>query len=232
MDNKPKIILAIVLVGIAILGLLIWRFPYALSSDDNWARLIWCSLLLSVFIPSAVHRYGSRQAFIYSTTWIGIFFLFLIGYSYRDSFNDFAQRIKTNILPFQGTENQDGSVSFMRADDGHFLLEAHVNGVPTQFMLDTGASKIALTIPDARRLGINVNNLSYNEPMHTANGLTFGASIQLLEIKVGNIIVRNVSASVCQNLSQPSLLGMSFLKKLKGFKIEGDHLTFEGSSNP
>lgn len=225
MNSKSSFLIGVVLTGIIVLGLLIWRFPYVLSSDDNLAHLIWCLLLLAAFFPAAAHRYGLKQGLIYSSAWLGIFFVILVGYSYRDYFDNFTNKIKTNVFPFNPSQNTDGSVSVLRANDGHFLIEALVNQVPTQFMVDTGASKVALTIADARRLGIDVDQLSYNEPTYTANGLTFGASVQLNEIKVGNIIVHDVSASVCQNLSQPSLLGMSFLKKLKGFKIEGDHLT-------
>jgi len=168
----------------------------------------------------------------YGATWVGIFLVLLVGYSYQEELGDVVSKVKGNVMPFSATQHENGSISFMRAKDGHFLIEASVNTIPVQFMVDTGATKIALTIPDAKRLGIDVEALTYNEPMHTANGLTFGASIRLTELKLGSIVVYDVPASVCQNLSEPSLLGMSFLQRLKGFKIEGDQLTLEAPASP
>jgi aspartyl protease family protein len=76
-------------------------------------------------------------------------------------------------------------------------------------------------------LGFDVENLSYSEPMQTANGLAFGAPVRLSEFKIGTIVLTDISASVCQNLSGISLLGMNVLKRLKGFTIEGNRLTLQ-----
>jgi aspartyl protease family protein len=217
-------------LGILFIGLLIWRFPSVLNSEDQLASLIWSALLLCGLFP-AIRHLGSAQVLKYGGAWAGIFLVLLVGYSYHEELFGIAGKLKDNILPFNATQNEDGSVSFMRSVDGHFQIEAYVNHVPTRFMVDTGATKVALTIPDAKRLGIDVENLSYNEPINTANGLAFGASVRLAEFTVGTITLHDVSASVCQNLSGHSLLGMSFLKRLKAFKIEGDRLTFEAFSS-
>src|SRR5690606_12060939 len=136
----------------------------------------------------------------------------------------------SNLLPFSGTLHADGSISFIRAENNHFLIEALVNNIPIQFMVDTGASYITLTPQDAKRLGFDVDSLSYSQLTQTANGATFVASVYLKEIQLGQITIQNLSASVSQNLSGCSLLGMNFLKQLKGFKIVGDTLTLEGPS--
>lgn len=231
MNKSSKTVFIIVFIGIALLGLLLWRFPYVLNSDDNVAHMIWGILLLCALIPAAIHHFGSAPALKYGAIWMGVFLVLLVGYSFHEELGFVADKVRSNVLPFSPTQHENGSVSFIRAKDGHFQIEALVNNVPIQFMVDTGASNIALTKADAKRLGFDVANLSYNEPMHTANGLTFGAPIQLAELKIGNIVVHDISASVTQNLHGLSLLGMSFLQKLRGFKIEGDHLTFEAPSS-
>ncbi len=219
-------VITFVISGILLLGFLMWRFPYILNSGNHVADLILGMILLCAVAP-AIHHFGSFQALKYAAAWAGIFLALLVGYSYYEDISALTGKVKGNLLPFSATQNENGSVSFMRSKDGHFQIEAYVNAVPVQFMVDTGASKIALTIRDAKRLGIDVENLSYSEPMQTANGLTFGAFIHLSELKVGSLTVKDVSASVCQNLSGLSLLGMNFLKRLKGFKIEGNRLTLE-----
>lgn len=223
-NYTPIIIFGI--LGVLVLGYLLSRFPHTLNSNDQLAYLIRSVLILCAILP-AIHYFGPAQALKYGAAWAGIFLVLLVGYSYHEEMGGIADKLKSNLLPFHPTQNENGSVSFIRSTDGHFQIEAYANHVPIQFMVDTGASSIALTIPDAKRLGIDVENLSYSEPIHTANGLTFGALIQISELKIGVIVVHDISASVCENLSGLSLLGMNFLKRLKGFKIEGDHLTFE-----
>lgn len=231
MTKNSKTVFIIVFIGIAMLGLLLWRFPYVLNSDDHLAHIIWCVLLLCALIPGAIHHFGSAPALKYGAIWVGVFLVLLVGYSFHEELGFVADKVRSNVLPFSAVQHENGSVSFIRAKDGHFQIEALVNNIPIQFMVDTGASKIALSKADAKRLGIDVANLSYNEPIQTANGLTFGALIQLAELKIGNIVVHDVSASVTQNLDGLSLLGMSFLKRLKGFKIEGERLTFEAPTS-
>jgi aspartyl protease family protein len=226
---RKSYILFLSFIGITILllGFLVWRFPYVLDSSDNLGHLVWAVLLLCALVPGAIFHFGAAPALKYAAAWAGIFLVLLVGYSYFEELDGIAEKVKGNLFPFTPTQNANGSVSFLRANDGHFLIEASVNHVPIQFMVDTGATKIALTMADAKRLGINVESLSFNEPIQTANGLTFSAPIHLEEIRIGTIVVHDISASVTKNLADHSLLGMSFLKKLKGFKIEGNHLTLD-----
>lgn len=228
MKKSYGLLITFITVTALVLGFLIYRFPYVLDSSDNIAHMVWAVLLLGALLPAAVFRLGNAQALKYGSAWMGIFFVLLVGYSYFEEIEDVGNKLKGNLFPFAATQNNDGSVSVLRAADGHFLVEALVNQVPIQFMVDTGATRIALSMADAKRLGIDVEALSYNEAMHTANGLTFGATVHLKEIKIGTIIVRDVSATVSQNLDTYSLLGMNFLKKLKGFNIEGNRLTLDG----
>lgn len=200
-----------------------------MESEDQQVYFIRSLLLLCFLVPSLFLHANASQALKYAAAWGGIFFVVFVGYSYHEDLGDVWDRLKSNMLPFSGTQQADGSISFRRAESGHFFVEALVNGIPIQFMVDTGATRIALTPQDAKRLGFDVENLSYNELIHTANGDTVAAPVSLQEFKIGTITTYNLSASVNKNLSGHSLLGMNFLKKLKGFKIEGNKLTLESS---
>jgi aspartyl protease family protein len=112
-----------------------------------------------------------------------------------------------------------------RADRrGHFTLTATVNGAPTRFVVDTGASLVALTLDDARAAGIGRTELSFNQLTQTANGRVRFAPVMLREVRIGQLSIENVSAAVIENLDQ-SLLGMSFLKRLKSFEMREGALT-------
>lgn len=112
-----------------------------------------------------------------------------------------------------------------RADPrGHFNLTATVNGAPVRFVLDTGASLVALTLDDARAAGIAPSDLVFDQTTQTANGRIRFASVTLREIRIEQLSIENVPAAVIENLEQ-SLLGMSFLKRVKSFEMREGKLT-------
>ena len=101
---------------------------------------------------------------------------------------------------------------------GHFSLTATVNDAPLRLVVDTGASLVALTLDDARAAGIGRSELVFNQLTHTANGTVRFAPVILREIRIGQLSIDNVPAAVIETLDQ-SLLGMSFLKRLKSFEV-------------
>jgi aspartyl protease family protein len=107
---------------------------------------------------------------------------------------------------------------------GHVALTAIVNGAPVRFLVDTGASRVTLTAEDARAAGIDPGGLVFNQRSQTANGLAREAPVKLREIRIDRLSVDNVPAAVNENLTV-SLLGMSFLKRLKSFEMREGTLT-------
>jgi len=103
-------------------------------------------------------------------------------------------------------------------------LTAVINGAPIRVVVDTGASLVALTLENAQAAGINRSEMLFNRITRTANGATRFAPVALREIKIGQFSIENVPAAVIENLDQ-SLLGMSFLKRLKSFEFREGELT-------
>ena len=85
-------------------------------------------------------------------------------------------------------------------------------------MVDTGASVIALTPQDAQKAGIRLQDLEYNVIVNTANGETKAARIQLRDVAIGTVTLRDVDAVIVQKGLSHSLLGMSYLGRLQ--KVE------------
>jgi clan AA aspartic protease (TIGR02281 family) len=112
-----------------------------------------------------------------------------------------------------------------RTDErGHVALTAMVNGASVHFLVDTGASRVTLTAEDARAAGIGPAELVFNQRSQTANGLAREAAVTLREIRIDRLSIDNVSAAVNENLTV-SLLGMSFLRRLKSFEMRDGSLT-------
>lgn len=112
----------------------------------------------------------------------------------------------------------DAAVLKKRADR-HFWANAKVNNVHVEFMVDTGASSVALTPEDARRLGFTDDDLNYDYDVFTAGGKIRGAFIRLDEIQIGRVTVENVGAMVIESDLQQSLLGMSFMNELSSYEV-------------
>ena len=111
---------------------------------------------------------------------------------------------------------------------GHFQVEGSVDGRRLDFVVDTGASVVALRERDAARLGIHPIPRDYTASVSTANGVIRAAPVQLNSVEVGGIRVHGVRAMVLpdQALSD-NLLGMSFLSRVRRFEVANGRLVME-----
>jgi clan AA aspartic protease (TIGR02281 family) len=107
---------------------------------------------------------------------------------------------------------------------GHVLLDAVVNGTPVRFMVDTGATLVALTLKDAAAAGIARYQLDYSGRASTASGEARFAPVRLREVRLGQLAIDDVPAAVIENLGT-SLLGMSFLKRMQSYEMRDGTLT-------
>ncbi|MGF1651146.1 MAG: TIGR02281 family clan AA aspartic protease [Hyphomicrobiaceae bacterium] len=111
---------------------------------------------------------------------------------------------------------------------GHFETVAYINGRPIDVLVDTGASLVSLTYEHAQRAGIVVRPSDYRFTARTANGTASFAMVELDRVEIGNIVVRNVRAGVASPGAQhTTLLGMSFLSRLKRFEMRDGRLVLE-----
>ncbi len=116
----------------------------------------------------------------------------------------------------QAANAYSSSMTIRRGDNGHFSVEGEVDGRRMEFLIDTGASVIALRERDAASLGLHPAARDYTAMVVTANGTVRGAPVELNRVEIGPLTVRNVAALVLpdEELGQ-NLLGMSFLSKVR-----------------
>ena len=117
----------------------------------------------------------------------------------------------------------------MRAgQDGHFYMEVLIEGREVRVMLDTGASMVTLRESDARRAGIRVHRDDFDTPVSTANGTTYYAPVILRRVEIDGIEIRDVSAAVLpDDQLHMTLLGASFLNRLRRFEVADNRLIME-----
>lgn len=98
---------------------------------------------------------------------------------------------------------------------GQYLIRGRVDSGSVEFLVDTGASAVALTWEDARKSGVRVNTLTFDVPISTAGGRNYAAAVKLKSVSLGGITLRDVDALVVKDGLDISLLGMSYLGRLQ-----------------
>ncbi len=120
------------------------------------------------------------------------------------------------------------NLSIPRDVRGHFLIEGRIDGQRIGFMVDTGASVVALNETSAARFGLRPSRGDYNATVTTANGTIKAARARLAMVDIGGLVVRDVDAMVLPDAAlSENLLGLSFLSKLKRFEYANGQMVLE-----
>ena len=117
------------------------------------------------------------------------------------------------------SSHQIRTASLRKEGDGHFWATAYVNGEPVKFLVDTGASLVALSLRDARKIGLDTDKLEQNAEVRTAAGRVKAAVTMIDAIEIDGVTVKNVQAVIIDKGLEHSLLGMSFLNRLDGWDV-------------
>lgn len=111
---------------------------------------------------------------------------------------------------------------------GHFSADFRLNGRAVPAVIDTGATVVAFNRDTARRIGLDVADSAFTGSAQTANGRVRAAFVTVERVALGRIEVRDVQAAVLDDKGLPgTLIGMSFLSRLKRYSAEGGTLALE-----
>ncbi|MEO5640600.1 MAG: TIGR02281 family clan AA aspartic protease [Sphingomicrobium sp.] len=155
--------------------------------------------------------------------WIVIFGGGFILFTFRDNLGYVTQRLKAEAL---GTPVVEGStVRIPMAIDGHFWVDATINGVPAKFLVDSGATVTTVGGALAARAGLDEEN-SHDQLVRTGNGIVKVSSARAQILSVGTIERRDQRVYVADN-DDLNVVGMSFLSSLKRWGVEGRWLILE-----
>jgi aspartyl protease family protein len=169
-----------------------------------------------------------------AVTWLALGLGLVTLYAYKDDLMPIAARVVGELLPGSAMTVEQSSgglteVKIRKRLDGHFTANTKVNGKTISMIVDTGASSIVLRPEDAKKAGIDVKKLTFRVPVLTANGRTTAARVRLEKVSIGPLDREGVDALVApQGALTQSLLGMSFLSRLRSYEFSGDFLTLRG----
>jgi aspartyl protease family protein len=223
----------LLMIGIGLLALVLRHDQGTIGGLEtgDFASLVY-KIALLIFIGGAVlalFRERIAEAFQAAIFWVVIGLLLAVGYTYRYDLRDIGDRVLSELMPGRAL-SRGGTVEIARGNRGEFQIVAEINGARVSTVYDTGASAVVLTQEAAKAAGLPLDFLNYSIAVETANGRARAAPVTLDRIKVGGIEERAVPALIAQpGQLRTSLLGMSFLNRLKSSEVRGDRLVLRGN---
>jgi len=224
----------LLLIGIGLLALVLRHDQSTIAGFEtgDFASLIY-KIALLIFIGGAVlalFRERVAEAFQAAIFWVVVGLLLAVGYTYRHDLRDIGDRVLSELLPGRAVSRAGGTVEIARGNRGEFAIIVEINGARISTVYDTGASAVVLTQEAAKAAGLPLDFLNYSIAVETANGRARAAPVTLDRIKVGGITERAVPALIAQpGQLRMSLLGMSFLNRLKSSEVRGDRLVLRAN---
>lgn len=181
-------------------------------------------LIMLTFVASSLIGRGIRvgQFVQYAAAWLAIFAIGFGLFSFRDEAGRAWAQVKRQVNPSAPLE-AGGEVRILRGEDGHYHVDALVNGRSTRFMIDTGATGTLLSRAAAQSAGVAVDDSGFSVAVETANGTVFNRRARLERLQVGSISRADFPVLVGDE-SEMNLLGMNFLETLQSWRVEGREL--------
>jgi aspartyl protease family protein len=174
-------------------------------------------LVASAFV---VRRVPLAQGLKMFVGWVLIFGAAFIVFTLKDEFLALGNRLLLETRG--GVEQQEapGEVRIRQAPDGHFWVTAEVNGEPTRFLIDSGATTTSISTGTARRAGIEAGS-GFGAMVQTANGVVVVQRGRADSIEVGPIERRDVAVHISDAFGDMNVIGMNFLSTLTSWSVEG-----------
>jgi aspartyl protease family protein len=189
-----------------------------MMTNDLMLGGVYILMAIMLVLGSLMHRREPAAKMItMALAWIAIFGAGFVLFTFRDDFGWVAQRLKAEAV---GTPVQQGrETRIPMAIDGHFWVEARLNGEKVRFLVDSGATMTTIDRETAARAGVPVS-VRRDQFVRTGNGIIRVSSGRADELDVGGIVRRDVGLQVADN-DDLNVLGMNFLSSLQSWGVQG-----------
>lgn len=219
----PLLGFALALLALRLISWPLWE------GMDSFIRMAYALVVLSglffavMFASHSPHGYPRRNLVIWGGIAAGFIAVALFNNEYRawEISRTWAPAPQSSAAEPVGVA--EDVITLNRRFDGHYYIDAWAGASQVEFLVDTGATGVALAVEDARRMGVRLSELEYNIPMSTADGLAYGAAVTIPELVIRGHRFTYVDAVVMRNGTR-SLLGMSILEEFSSIEMSADRL--------
>ena len=194
-------------------------------STNESANLLYILLLL-MLVGSALfaRRVPMRQGVKMAMGWILIFFIAFAAFTLHDDFRLFGNRLAAEWNG--GVVQQGETLRIQQAADGHFWIDAQVNGESVRFLIDSGATVTSISGDTARRVGVEASG-GFPVLVQTANGTVTAERARVDRLEVGSIVRSEFPVHVSEAFGDTNVIGMNFLSSLSSWAVENGWLILQ-----
>ena len=188
---------------------------------DLHANLLFYLLVLALPIAAlAGRRVPLLRMLAMGALWVGIFAVGLLLVAERERFDPYVSRLAAALkLDNQSVEGDETRIRM--ASDGHFWARVTIGGVDRRMLVDSGATVTALSTDTAAAIGLKVHRPMFPMLLKTANGTITADVATVGELRLGDVVARDLSVVVSPAFGDADVLGMNFLSRLKSWRVEG-----------
>lgn len=192
-------------------------------SGDTAANVVWGVLALMLVGSSlAARRLPVGQSVRMILAWVAIFSVGFVLFLFRGEAGVVWDRATAEFRGDSG-KTVGRTLEVPQADDGHYWVNASINGTPERFLIDSGATVTTISSDVANAARIEPDS-SFPVIVETANGRVEAQTARIERLNVGPITQKDAPVQISASLGETNLLGMSFLSKLKSWRVEGKTL--------
>jgi len=190
--------------------------------SDRGADILFYALLLILPLAGLIARRPPLgQTLKMALAWVGIFAVGLLAVSQRDRLPNL----------FSDQRVSGGETRIRQDADGHFYVEAEIDGVKRRMLIDSGATTTALSVGTAKALGLDLNESPFAALIQTANGRVAADTARVKELSVGSIRMRDLGVVVSPAFGDTDVLGMNFLSRLASWHVDGQTLVMTATDD-
>ncbi len=199
-----------------------------MNNGDQAADFVYLMAVMVLVISALmVRKVPIGQGLRMFAGWVMIFLAAFVAFTLKDDFIALGKRVVEetrgggSVVVTEGKE-----LRIKQSLDGHFWVDARINGEKIRFLIDSGATTTSLSAATASRAGIEPAK-GFPALVRTANGVVQVQRGRAEEVKVGTIERRNLAVHISEAFGDMNVLGMNFLSSLSGWGVEGKWLVLK-----
>ena len=176
-----------------------------------------------VVVLLVARRIPGLRALISLASWAAILMLMVVVVGQRQTFDPYVARA-LQALHLEDQRVEGGETRIRMSPDGHFWIRAHIGGIEQRMLVDSGATVTALSARTAAAADLAVGDGIVPVLLTTANGTIRAQSATVGEMRLGNIVARDLPVVVSPAFGDVNVVGMNFLSRLKSWRVEDNVL--------
>lgn len=194
-----------------------------MNLDSGGQAVIYLLLLILPISALIARRVPVLRVVLSLVSWAVIAGLLLVVITERERFDPYLQYV-TRLLKLDDQNVVGEETRIRMSADGHFWAKVTIDGVNRRMLVDSGATLTALSTATAAAASLDVRDSLIPIVLNTANGRIQARSATVRDLKLGDILARDLPVVVSPAFGDTDVLGMNFLSKLKSWRVEGNTL--------